>query len=116
MKSTGFEGGLNKDLATEVLRIKDALLMYPDERKKVKKIMSVKIGATPPDKPRTLSEWLTHIIINRESKPLNWTTPTDKLTQTTEKEKLTTEQKALLKSISYKLSNRHNYLVVSLAA
>jgi len=113
MTATGT--GLNEDLANEVLRIKDNLVMYPDNRQKQSRQLTVRIGETPADKPGTVTEWLTQVIINREKHtPLRWITPVAKTEATIPAmEKLTTEQKALLKSMSYKPTSQHN--MVSLA-
>jgi len=94
--------GLNHDLAKEILRIKDALFMYPDDRPKKRKYLTVTQGEIPTDKPETVTEWLSQVVLNRE-KPQNLTE--EKLTPKTETEfqrqKLTAEQKVFLKSISF---------------
>ena len=95
--------GLNVDLASEVLRIKNNLIMYPDERQKKTRHLTVKEGETPVDKPKTVTEWLNNVIIKREvSEPLRWIMPAVKDEVTPIREKLTAEHKALLKSLSYK--------------
>ena len=104
MKSTG----LNEDLANEILRIKDNLIMYPDERKKPIRHLTVRIGQTPADKPATVTEWLNNVIIGRKpSEPLRWPAVKVKIEEPApQREKLTEEQKALLKSMSYKFHTK----------
>lgn len=97
MKSTG----LNHDLADEVLRIKDALIMFPDERVKQRRYLSVNT-TLPPNKPGTMMDWMAHVTFAREKHtpiPLVLPAQTD---VKPEKRVLTAEHKKILKSMSYK--------------
>ena len=99
--------GLNSDLAKEILRIKDNLIMYPDQRNKLARHLTVRMGETPADQPKTLTEWFNDVIIDRKaSEPIPWIEPIVKEEVQPIKKALTSEQKALLKSLSYKFHNK----------
>lgn len=111
MKATG----LNEDLANEVLRIKDNLVMYPDERQKQTPNLAVTKGETPSDRPATATEWLNKVIIGRGiSTPYVPTFP-KKEESKPEREKLNAEQIQRLKAMSYKFKYRSQPMV-SMAA
>ena len=116
IKSTNMNStGLNEDLANEVLRIKDNLVMYPDERPKQTPCLAIIKGQIPADRPPTATEWLNKTIIGRGiSKPIVPTFPKNK-EEAFEREKLTAKQIQLLRTLSYKPRTEKQHLV-SLAA
>lgn len=94
---------INQDLVAEVLRLKDAMIMFP-QKEKAKRVLNVQSVAIPTDRPSTHLEWWMDVLRHTDKKH-----PEIKLTLKPKVEvetkpyqsNLTNAQKDKLKSLSY---------------
>ena len=95
---------INHDLVNEVLRLKDAMIMFP-QKEKAQRVLNVQSVALPTDRPSTHLEWWLDVLRHTDKKH-----PEIKLTLKPRVEvevqpyqsNLTSAQKNILKSLSYK--------------
>jgi len=95
---------INQDLVAEVLRLKDAMIMFP-QKDKPKRLLNVQSVAIPTDRPSSHLEWWLEVLRHTDKKH-----PEIKLTFKPQVEtevkphqsNLTRAQKDILKSLSHK--------------
>lgn len=96
---------INHGLLAEVLRLKDASVMFPDQREKKPRILNILRSVAPTNRPGSHIDWWLQLMAD-DKKPrigIPLVKPTEKEVQPY-KSNLSREQKDALKSMSYKFS------------
>ena len=91
---------INHDLVREVIRLKDALIMFP-QKEKTQKLLNIQSVVLPQDRPTSHMEWWLNIINGGQPSSITkYVKPAEK--EEPKRTPLTQAQKNMLKALSYK--------------
>lgn len=104
---------INQNLLEAVLRIKDALIMFPkQESDRLKRVPSTMKTAVPDGRPLSLGEWFYHIRVTSKFGPEAGQKPRAAL-KVAQRKRLTEKDIETLRSLSYRKSSPVSLMMVA---